>query len=92
MRGGATVAQGVQDGFRKVGFQRGWDTQSVPAGFLLPEPRAAPFARARRSVGAKWLLTGKVRTFSAELQRNLMHRDIVSLSARMSQIRLPRFR
>lgn len=75
MRGGATVAPLVQDGFRKVGFQRGWDTQSVPAGSLLPE----------RSVGAKRLLTGKVRTLSAELQRNLMHRSMLSLSARMSQ-------
>lgn len=36
MRGGATVAQGVQDGFRKVGFQSGWDTRSVPPGSHLP--------------------------------------------------------
>lgn len=46
MRGGTTVAQWVQDGFRKVSFQRGWGTQSVPAGSLRLEPRAALFARA----------------------------------------------
>lgn len=85
MRGGATVAPLVQDGFRKVGFQRGWDTQSVRPGSLLLKPRAAQFALAERSVGAKRLLTGKVRTLSAELQRNLMHRSMVSLSVRMSQ-------
>lgn len=55
------------------------------AGSLLLNPRAAQFALAERSVGAKRLLTGKVRTLSAELQRNLMHRSMVSLSARMSQ-------